>query len=108
MGNSDMETQSGGELEASTEKLLRDLKAVLHDSEELLQMGSRELSERGRAARERLAAAVEIARQTQRKLQTQAASGARWGHRVVREHPYESIGLAFGLGVLLGFLGRRR
>jgi ElaB/YqjD/DUF883 family membrane-anchored ribosome-binding protein len=103
-----METQTGGEIEASTEKLLRDLKAVLHDSEELLRAGARDVTERGRAARDRLAEAVEIARQTQRRLQAQAVASAKLTGRVVREHPYESMGVAFGIGVLFGLLTSRR
>ena len=59
MSQEPMETRSAGDIEASTEKLLRDLKAVVRDSEELLRAGARDLSERGVAARERLAAAVE-------------------------------------------------
>jgi ElaB/YqjD/DUF883 family membrane-anchored ribosome-binding protein len=103
-----METRTGEEIEASIEKLLRDLKAVVRDSEELLRAGARDLSERGRAARERLTAAVEVAKDTQRKLQAQMVSGAKATNRVVREHPYHSVGIAFGIGMLLGILANRR
>ena len=103
-----MQTRSGEEIEASTEKLLRDLKAVVHDGEELLKAGARDLSERGSAARERLSAALEVAKDTQRKLQQQIVSGARATDRVIRDHPYPSIGVAFGIGVLLGILANRR
>lgn len=103
-----MQTRSGEEIEASTEKLLRDLKAVVHDGEELLKAGARGLSESGAAARERLASALEVAKDTQRKLQEQVVSGAKATDRVIREHPYQSVGLAFGIGVLLGILANRR
>src|SRR5947207_2799597 len=103
-----METRSTGEIEESTEKLLQDLRAVVHDGEELLKAGANELSERGSAARERLTAALEVAKDTQRKLQERAAASVRATDRVIREHPYESIGIAFGAGVLLGvFINRR-
>ena len=103
-----METRSTGEIEDSTEKLLRDLKAVVHDGEELLRAGAKDLSERGMAARERLAAALEVAKQTRRKLQERAVNGARATDRIVREHPYQSIGIAFGAGMLIGILVNRR
>ena len=103
-----METRSAGDIEASTEKLLQDLKAVIHDGEELLRAGARDLGERGVAARERLAAALEIAKDTQRRLQQRAASTARATDRMVREYPYHSVGVAFGLGMLLGFVACRR
>jgi ElaB/YqjD/DUF883 family membrane-anchored ribosome-binding protein len=102
-----MQTRSGEQIEASTEKLLRDLKAVVHDGEDLLRAGARDLSERGVAAKERLAAALEVAKETQQKLQQQVMSGAKATDRVIRDHPYESLGLAFGVGILLGMLARR-
>ena len=33
---------------------------------------------------------------------------AKAADRVIREHPYQTIGLAFGLGLLIGVLARRR
>jgi ElaB/YqjD/DUF883 family membrane-anchored ribosome-binding protein len=102
-----MQTRSGEQIEASTEKLLRDLKAVVHDGEDLLRAGARDLSERGVAAKERLAAALKVAKETQQKLQQQVMSGAKATDRVIRDHPYESLGLAFGVGILLGMWARR-
>src|SRR5437016_14246731 len=99
-----METRSTGEIEESTEKLLQDLRAVVHDGEELLKAGANELSERGTAARERLAAALEVAKETRRKLEERALASAKVTDRIIREHPYESIGIAFGVGILIGVL----
>ncbi len=103
-----METRSAEEIEASTEKLLQDLQAVVHDGEELLRAGAQNLSERGMAARERLAAALEVAKETQQKLQERALAGAKATDKLIREHPYQSIGVAFGVGMLLGILANRR
>jgi ElaB/YqjD/DUF883 family membrane-anchored ribosome-binding protein len=103
-----METRSAEEIEASTEKLLHDLKAVIRDGEELLRAGARQLGEQGLAARERLAAALEVAKDTQRRLQERAISSVKATDQLVREHPYESVGLAFGVGLLLGILATRR
>jgi ElaB/YqjD/DUF883 family membrane-anchored ribosome-binding protein len=103
-----MESRSAEEIEDSTEKLIRDLKAVVHDGEELLRAGARDLSERGVAARERLAAALEVAKETRRRLQERAVNGARATDRIVHEHPYQSIGVAFGVGMLVGILVNRR
>jgi ElaB/YqjD/DUF883 family membrane-anchored ribosome-binding protein len=103
-----METRSPDELEASTEKLIRDLQAVVHDGEALLQAGVQNLSERGMAARERLAAALEVAKETRRKLQSRALQSAQAADQMVREHPYQSVGVAFGVGMLLGVLMNRR
>ena len=67
-----METRSAEEIEESTERLLQDLKAVVHDGEALLKAGAEQLSERGIAARERLTAALQVAKETRRKLEQRA------------------------------------
>jgi len=96
------------EIEASTEKLLKDLKAVVHDGEELLRASAQELGERGQAAREKLTAALEVAKETSRRLQERAKETAQSADRLLREYPYQSIGVAFGMGVLIGVLVNRR
>ena len=103
-----METRTAEEIEASTEKLLQDLKAVVHDGEELLRAGVQDLSERGMAARERLAAALEVAKDTRRKLEERATAGMQATNRYIRENPYQSLGVAFGVGMLLGVLISRK
>jgi ElaB/YqjD/DUF883 family membrane-anchored ribosome-binding protein len=103
-----MEIRSTGEIEDSTEKLLQDLRAIVHDGEELLKAGASELSERGTAARERLSAALEMAKETRHKLEKQAMASVKATDRVIREHPYESIGIAFGVGMLLGVIINRK
>ena len=103
-----METKSIENIETSTQKLLRDLKTVVRDGEELLKAGARDLTERGVAARERLAAALEVARDTQRHLQESAFTQARQTDRLIRQHPYEAVGIAFGVGLLIGAISSRR
>ena len=103
-----METRSSEEIEESTERLLEDLKAVVRDGEELLRAGVQDLGERGLAARERLAAALEVAKETRRRLQERAVASAQATDRLIREHPYQSLGIAFGVGMLFGILVSRR
>jgi ElaB/YqjD/DUF883 family membrane-anchored ribosome-binding protein len=103
-----METRSESDIEQSTEKLLQDLREVVHDGEELLRAGAEDLSERGTAAREKLAAAIEVARETQRRIQERALAGAQATDRMIRENPYQAIGIAFGIGLLVGVLAGRK
>ena len=103
-----METRSAEDIEQSTENLLQDLRAVVQDGEELLKSGAQELGERGTAARERLAAALESAKETGRKLEERAKAGARAADVLIRKNPYQSIGFALGLGLILGVLLNRR
>lgn len=37
-----------------------------------------------------------------------AIDRAKAADRVVRDHPYQTVGLAFGLGILIGILARRK
>ena len=103
-----METRSADEIARSTEQLLRDLQAVVHDGEELLRAGVHELGEKGQAAREKLAAALEVAKETRDRLQERAVTGAKQADRLIREYPYQSLGIAFGVGLLIGVLANRR
>ena len=43
----------------------------------------------------------------QRALET-AVERARAADKVIRDRPYQTIGLAFGLGLLIGVLARRK
>jgi ElaB/YqjD/DUF883 family membrane-anchored ribosome-binding protein len=103
-----MSADTENRMEDTTEKLLEDVKQVVKDGEELLRAGAGELSEKGKAARVRLAAALESAKETGRKLQARTIEGAKATDRAIREHPYQSIGIAFGIGLLIGVLVNRR
>ena len=94
--------------EITTEKLQQDLKTLVRDAEELLKAGAGELSERGKEARVKLASAVESARQTCTRLEDRALVGAQAAVQCIRDHPYESIGVAFCVGLFLGVLANRR
>ncbi len=64
---------------ANLEKLLDDIKTVVHDGQELLKAGASQARRR-------------------------AVLGAQVTDRQVREHPYQSIGIVLGLGILIGVL----
>jgi ElaB/YqjD/DUF883 family membrane-anchored ribosome-binding protein len=42
------------------------------------------------------------------RAEQKAVERAKKADRVVRDHPYPTIGLAFGLGLLIGILARRK
>lgn len=59
-------------------------------------------------ARKRLMVALERGKETLGEAQDYAAAQAKVADEVIRDHPYQSIGIAFGIGALLGlFLSRR-
>ncbi len=90
------------------DRLLRDLKLLARDAEDMVQATAGDLSEKAKDARKRLSAALESAKATCENLQDNAVAGAKAADRVVRDHPYQSIGVAFGIGLLVGVLAIRR
>jgi len=51
---------------------------------------------------------LQSARETREKLEQRAREGVKATDRLVREHPYQSLGIAFGVGLLIGVLVNRR
>jgi ElaB/YqjD/DUF883 family membrane-anchored ribosome-binding protein len=98
--------------QVARERVMADLKALVGDAETLLRATANDASEKAREARARLSAAVEKAKTTCADLQQQGLAAAKQaGQRIddtIRDHPYEAIGVALGVGVLLGALLRRR
>jgi ElaB/YqjD/DUF883 family membrane-anchored ribosome-binding protein len=59
-------------------------------------------------ARKRLVAALDSAKEIAGRVRDKAVEGAKAADGAVREHPYQAIGVAFGVGALLGYLVMRR
>jgi ElaB/YqjD/DUF883 family membrane-anchored ribosome-binding protein len=75
---------------ATTEKLMADLRAVVRDAESLLQAAAAQSGER-------LEGAGEEARAAAREIDAQ-----------VRRNPWAAVGVAAGIGLVLGLLLGRR
>lgn len=92
----------------STDRLVSDLKTVARDAEDLLKASAGEVGEKAREARAQLTTAWERAKDACERLQEKAVAGAKATDKVIREHPYQSLGIAFGVGVLIGVLVTRK
>jgi ElaB/YqjD/DUF883 family membrane-anchored ribosome-binding protein len=57
--------------------------------------------------RSKLEAVTERAKEVCKNLQEETVAAAKATDKVVREHPYQSIGIAFGVGLLIGVLAAR-
>lgn len=94
------------------ERVAADLKALASDAEALLRATAGDASDTAKDARERLSAALARAKATYEEVQTQgiesAKAAAKKADETIRAHPYESLGIAFGIGLLLGVLLRRK
>ena len=79
--------------EQANARLVSDLKVLARDAEELMKATAGQAGEKLAELRSRLTAALESAKATD---------------RTIRDHPYESIGIAFGVGLLVGVLVGRK
>jgi ElaB/YqjD/DUF883 family membrane-anchored ribosome-binding protein len=92
----------------ANQKLTADLNMVLRDAEELLKATAGAGGENVKAAHGRLALALESAKATCERLKEKTVEAAKATDHVIREHPYESIGIALSVGLLIGVLVGRR
>lgn len=90
---------------ASLDQLADDVSVLLQDAEALVAASGANLSQETKA---QLESALARMKARGGRIKQQALSGARATDRVIRRYPYQSMGVAFGLGILLGVLLRRR
>lgn len=95
----------------SSEKLAADVRAVIGDAEELLRQSATATGEQATQLRERAMALLRDARDRAHQLQEKAiVKGRAAAHAAddyVHENPWRSIGVAFGVGLLVGLLVNR-
>jgi ElaB/YqjD/DUF883 family membrane-anchored ribosome-binding protein len=93
--------------QANADRLMQDLKVLVRDAEELLKAGAGDLGEKGKELKEKLQESIDAAKVTCRQMEDRALEGARLADKVIREHPYQAAGAAFGVGLLMGLLAAR-
>ena len=92
----------------NTEQLVAELRLLSRNAEELLEATAGDLTDKAKEARTRLRKTLESAKDGCDRLQEKAVAGVKATDQVIREHPYQSIGVAFGVGLLVGVLAMRR
>lgn len=99
-------------LKKSQARLAHEFNSVLEDAQELLRHATGEAGKGYAEARERLETSVRTARERLHEAQDMVVDSARQAGRsadsYVRDHPWESIAVGAGLGLLLGLLIARR
>jgi ElaB/YqjD/DUF883 family membrane-anchored ribosome-binding protein len=98
--------------EVTTDKLLKDLQTVVADAEALLKATAGQAGERIQEARARAEASLHAARERLRSVEDDALRQAREmvdeGEAYVRQNPLTAVGIAAGIGLLVGLLLGRR
>ncbi len=90
------------------EVISNDLGTLAEDAHALLTATADVAGEKVAAARHRLKAALESGKAVAAAVRDRTLASAKRADEAVRENPYASIGVALGVGVLLGVMLARR
>jgi ElaB/YqjD/DUF883 family membrane-anchored ribosome-binding protein len=97
---------------ASRDKLMQDMKVVASDAEELLRAMAAGAAEKIAAYKDRLQDSLHKGKvtlaETEAMVTERAKQAARYTDEYVHENPWRAIGVAAGIGLLLGLLISRR
>jgi ElaB/YqjD/DUF883 family membrane-anchored ribosome-binding protein len=93
---------------SATERLITDLKRIVRDSEELLHTTKDAAGDKLQEIRERLTDTLGTAKRTCIHLEKKALDGAKAADKTIRNHPYQSVGVALGVGLLIGVFVARK
>jgi ElaB/YqjD/DUF883 family membrane-anchored ribosome-binding protein len=97
---------------AQKDKLMSDLRVVIADAEEVLRMTADQAGESAAGLRSRVQARMNQAKIDLVHLQEAAVAKAKAAglatDEFVHENPWKSIGIAAGVGVVVGLLMNRR
>ncbi len=85
----------------------REMEPSASDLEVTTRRGEAEAKGNGQKLREKLQAVVEKSKEVCERLQNQTKAAAKATDQKVREHPYQAMGIVFGLGVIIGALVMR-
>jgi ElaB/YqjD/DUF883 family membrane-anchored ribosome-binding protein len=98
--------------DVTTDQLVADLKTVMHDAEALLRATSSQTGERIQEVRAKAEQSLQQARvrlsELEREALRRAQEVADATEGYVRDNPWQSIGIAAGVGLLVGLLLSRR
>jgi ElaB/YqjD/DUF883 family membrane-anchored ribosome-binding protein len=94
------------------EKLAQDLRIVIADAEELLRATASQAGEKVSAAREKIQDSLRQAKlklaDVEEMLIDKGKLAARATDEYVHDHPWRAVGIAAGIGLIIGMLVSRR
>lgn len=103
---------SGSSTSEAKDRLVSDMKLVIKDAEELLRNAGQQTGEGFKNAKAKFESTLADAREellrVERTVVDKTRDAADATDRYVKEHPWQSVGLAAALGVICGLLIGRR
>jgi ElaB/YqjD/DUF883 family membrane-anchored ribosome-binding protein len=95
-------------MDKHTQATSSDLGTLAEDARALMAATADVAGEKVGEARKRLAAALESGKKIFGQVKDKAVEGAKATDEAVREHPYQALAVAFGIGAIAGYLISRR
>lgn len=94
--------------DVSKEKLMQDMRVVVADAEELLRATAGQAGEKAAAARERIQESLVHAKErlvaAEHAVVEKTKEAAKATDEYVHENPWKSVGIAAGVGLIIGML----
>jgi len=91
-----------------TQAINNDLGTLAEDARALMAATADVAGEKVGDARKRLAEALETSKELFGRVKDKGIEGVKATDQAVRENPYQAIGIALGVGALLGYLVARQ
>jgi ElaB/YqjD/DUF883 family membrane-anchored ribosome-binding protein len=95
-------------IELQGERFAGDLKRLVQDSEAMLEARAEVVGDKACKVRARLREALDLAARNCHALEQRTVRSAKTADKLVRQHPYESVCVALGIGFLVAFLTGRK
>ena len=92
------------ETSAPTDSTIDEIKALLAEAENVIAASGSAASEEISSLKERLRSALDRSRDTAQRAVQRAKDGAAQADEAIQTHPYVAIGIAAGVGLLVGAL----
>ena len=106
------DTKTTPDTAVTKEKLAQDLKIVIADAEDLLRATASQAGEKVSAAREKIQDSLRHAKvklaEVEEVLIDKGKQAARATDEYVHDHPWKAVGIAAGIGLIVGLLIGRR
>lgn len=87
-----------------TEEAAEDVRQIAEDAKILLGATAHVAEEKVVEARKRLSDALEKGKSALAAIRDRTVEGAKAADESIRAHPYQAVGIAFGVGAVIGFL----
>jgi ElaB/YqjD/DUF883 family membrane-anchored ribosome-binding protein len=102
------QTENSQDMNKQTQATSNDVGTLAEDARALMAATADVAGEKVNDARKRLTAALESGKEIYGRVRFKAAEGARVADEAVHQHPYQAIGIALGIGAIVGYVVARQ